>query len=88
MHDLSPERNPAKYGRPMKLAILICLIQPFETDFLWKGKTLNSGIILKTFTHVQILDNDLAKKQQRNYDACTVITIPVNQTGYKETTGS
>ena len=34
--------------------IKICLIQHFETDFLWKVslKILNSGIILKTFTHV------------------------------------
>ena len=31
-----------------------CLIQDFEADFLWKVsfKILNSGIILKTFTHV------------------------------------
>ena len=30
------------------------LIQNFEADFLWKVslKILNSGIILKTFTHV------------------------------------
>ena len=30
------------------------LIQHFEADFLWKVslKILNSGIILKTFTHV------------------------------------
>ena len=32
----------------------VCLIQSFEADFLWKVslKMLNSGIILKTFTHV------------------------------------
>ena len=32
------------------------LIQNFEDDFLWKVilKDLNSGIILKTFTHVRI----------------------------------
>ena len=32
---------------------MICLIQYFEADFLWKVslKILNSGIILKTFTH-------------------------------------
>ena len=35
--------------------ILICLIQHFEADFLWKVslKILNSGIILKTSTHVR-----------------------------------
>ena len=34
-------------------SIKICLIQHFEADFLWKArfKILNSGIILKTFTH-------------------------------------
>ena len=32
---------------------MIPLIQQFEADFLWKVslKILNSGIILKTFTH-------------------------------------
>ena len=32
---------------------MICLIQHFEADFLWKVslKILNSGIILKTFIH-------------------------------------
>ena len=37
-------------------AIIICLIQHFEADFLWKVslKILNSGIILKTFTHGDI----------------------------------
>ena len=34
---------------------MISLIQDFEVDFLWKVslKILNSGIILKTFTHVK-----------------------------------
>ena len=34
-------------------ALINCLIQYFEADFLWKVslKILNSGIILKTFTH-------------------------------------
>ena len=34
-------------------AIIICLIQHFEADFLWKVslKILDSGIVLKTFTH-------------------------------------
>ena len=34
-------------------AIMVSLIQHFEADFLWKVslKILNSGIILKTFTH-------------------------------------
>ena len=33
---------------------MVSLIQHFEADFLWKVslKILNSGIILKTFTHV------------------------------------
>ena len=39
---------------------MISLIQHFEADFLWKVslKILNSGLILKTFTHesTQILD--------------------------------
>ena len=37
-------------------AIKICLIQYFEADFLWKVslKILNSGLILKTFTHVYL----------------------------------
>ena len=36
-----------------KEAIIISLIQHFEADFLWKVslKILNSGLILKTFTH-------------------------------------
>ena len=35
---------------------MISLIQHFEADFLWKVnlKILNSGIILKTFTHVYL----------------------------------
>ena len=37
-------------------AIIISLIQRFEADFLWKVslKILNSGLILKTFTHVAV----------------------------------
>ena len=36
--------------------IICCLIQDLEADFLWKVslKILNSGIILKTFTHASI----------------------------------
>ena len=36
--------------------MIISLIQHFEADFLWKVslKILNSGLILKTFTHVAI----------------------------------
>ena len=36
---------------------MISLIKHFEADFLWKVslKILNSGIILKTFTHVKVL---------------------------------
>ena len=35
---------------------MISLIQDFEADFLWKVslKILNSGIILKTFTHALV----------------------------------
>ena len=38
----------------IKDALIICLIQYFEADFLWKVslKILNSGIILKTLDHV------------------------------------
>ena len=38
---------------------MICLIQHFEADFLWKVslKILNSGIILKTFTHEQLYNS-------------------------------
>ena len=38
----------------IKEAIIISLIQHFEADFLWKVslKILNSGLILKAFTHV------------------------------------
>ena len=38
-------------------AVIICLIQYFEADFLWKVslKILNSGLILKTFTHDTIM---------------------------------
>ena len=37
---------------------MISLIQHFEADFLWKVslKILNSGIILKTFTHKCLID--------------------------------
>ena len=37
----------------IKEANIISLIQHFEADFLWKVslKILNSGLILKTFTH-------------------------------------
>ena len=36
--------------------IIVSLIQHFEADFLWKVslKILNSGLILKTFTHEQV----------------------------------
>ena len=39
--------------KQIKEAIIISLIQHFEADFLWKVslKILNSGFILKTFTH-------------------------------------
>ena len=38
---------------------MISLIQHFEADFLWKVslKILNSGLILKTFTHVNCFQN-------------------------------
>ena len=37
-------------------ANIICLIQHFEADILWKVslKILNSGMILKTFTHANL----------------------------------
>ena len=37
----------------LDISIIICVNQHFEADFLWKVglKILNSGIILKTFTH-------------------------------------
>ena len=43
----------------IKEAIIISLIQHFEADFLWKVslKILNSGLILKTFTHVHCRDH-------------------------------
>ena len=39
---------------------MVSLIQQFEADFLWKVslKILNSGIILKTFTHADMDDAD------------------------------
>ena len=41
-------------GKLIIEVIIISLIQHFEADFLWKVslKILNSGIILKTSTHV------------------------------------
>ena len=46
---------PRLYINPGK-PIIISLIQHFEANFLWKIglKILNSGIILKTFTHATI----------------------------------
>ena len=45
---------------------MISLIQHFEADFLWKVslKILNSGTMLKTFTHayIQIKHNSKGKK--------------------------
>ena len=43
---------------------MISLIQHFEADFLWKVslKVLNSGIILKTFTHVYRYKNHIQWK--------------------------
>ena len=37
---------------------MISLIQHFEADFLWKVslKIMNSGIILKTFTHAFVVN--------------------------------
>ena len=41
-------------------AIIISLIQHFEADFLWKVslKILNSGLILKTFTHAYTVSDE------------------------------
>ena len=48
--------NPWAFGSGVliKEVIIICLIRHFKADFLWKVslKTLNSGLILKIFTHV------------------------------------
>ena len=47
-------------------APIICLIQYFEADFLWEVslKILNSGIVLKAFTHVCILISWLLLRSQ------------------------
>ena len=44
--------NPENFHN---LRIIICRIQNFEADFLWKVslKILSSGLILKTLTHVK-----------------------------------
>ena len=44
------------------------LIQHFEADILWKVrlKILNSGIILKTLTHVSVKMNLLSEKHKSN----------------------
>ena len=49
----------------IRKAIMISLIQHFEADFLWKVslKILNSGIILKTFTHAIL---HLSSSQAKN----------------------
>ena len=53
-------------------AIMISLIQDYEADFLWKVslKILNSGIVLKTFTHVY--KNLLLIKMTSKYSWVTV----------------
>ena len=45
---------------------MISLIQHFEADFLWKVslKILNSGIILKTFTHAIIVNGGTRAKKR------------------------
>ena len=45
---------------------MISLIQHFEADFLWKVslKILNSGIIPKNFTHVEITRVSSTKNTQ------------------------
>ena len=42
-----------EYISLIRKSIIIRLIQHFEADFLWKVslRILNSGVILKTFTH-------------------------------------
>ena len=44
-----------------QLFLIIILIQCFEADFLWKVslKILNSGLILKTFTHEHIQNTNI-----------------------------
>ena len=45
-------------------AVLFCLIQYSDADFLWEVilKFLNSGIILKTFTHDSVPERNFEKK--------------------------
>ena len=44
--------------------MITSLIQHFEADFLWKVslKILNSGLILKTYTHVFARTSDLSDR--------------------------
>ena len=57
---------------------MVSLIQHFEADYLWKVslKILNSGIILKTFTHVYYISSGSAlfAKIKKNSDNI-IITI-------------
>ena len=55
---------------------MISLIQHFEADFLWKVslKILNSGIILKTFTHEDMI---LKKYTMYMFTFCNFATILV-----------
>ena len=50
---------------------MVSLFQHFEVDFLWKVslKILNSGIILKTFTHVS---TSLIDWKKEKFEALTV----------------
>ena len=56
----------------------MCVIHGFEADFLWKVslKILNSGIILKTFTHAGWFEHDLVanpKDRPRGYKTFFVL---------------
>ena len=54
----------------IKEAIIISLIQHFEADFLWEVslKILNSGLILKDFTHVYV--GEIARSLEQFHVVC------------------
>ena len=66
-----------------KKALRICLIEDFEADFLWKVglKILNSGIILKTFTHVTSfsdwIPNNQSKIKKIFINLSSLLTTPI-----------
>ena len=64
-------------------AIIISIIQHFEADFLWKVslKILNSGLILKTFTHGVMIT---VVKQNNLYNKFLVISKIIKLLKQKE----